>query len=354
MSSATSDVVPRIRVDRIAHVHYQHPSLPNAHKFLLDFGLQVAKETDTQIYYRGFGSQPFIYVAEQSPTSKREFVGAAWVVVSPEDLENAAKLPGASEILSLDHAPGGGRGVILKDPNGFGVMFVYGQELREVESWPLAEIETNTALVKVRKGQFRRYQPGPSRVHKLGHFGLVVKEEDFQKTADWYTKTMTLALSDAVFDPKTKDDRMNFFHVDRGLEWTDHHTFFLACAKPGEPAHIHHSSFEVDDMDTQLLGHDWLEKKGWTNCWGIGRHKLGSQIFDYWFDCSGNILEHYSDGDLVNSETPTSREAAAPDTIHIWGPNVPLAFLTGKVEDVGRAPNPLTGQPASGLEGVKA
>jgi hypothetical protein len=126
-------------------------------------------------------------------------------------------------------------------------------------------------------------------------------------------------------------------------------------------------------MDTQLLGHDWLEKKGWTNCWGIGRHKLGSQIFDYWyvscpsllctliypsnsyrFDPSGNILEHYSDGDLVNSETPTSREAAAPDTIHIWGPNVPLAFLTGKMEDVGRAPNPLTGQPASGLEGVKA
>jgi hypothetical protein len=225
MSTGTHDggVLPRIRVDRITHVHYQHPSLPRAHQFLLDFGLQVAKETDTQIYYRGFGSQPFIYVAEQSPTSERKFIGAAWAVVSLEDLENATKLPGASGILSLDHAPGGGKGVVLKDPNGFGVMFVYGQELREVESWPLAEIETNTALIKARKGQFRRYEPGPSRVHKLGHFGLVVKEEDFKKTAEWYTNTMTLALSDAVFDPKTKDDRMNFFHVDKGLEWTDHH-----------------------------------------------------------------------------------------------------------------------------------
>jgi hypothetical protein len=36
-------------------------------------------------------------------------------------------------------------------------------------------------------------------------------------------------------------------------------------------------------MDTQLIGHDWLEKKGWTNCWGVGRHLLGSQIFDYWY-----------------------------------------------------------------------
>jgi hypothetical protein len=45
---------------------------------------------------------------------------------------------------------------------------------------------------------------------------------------------------------------------------------------------VHHSSFEVHDMDTQLLGHDWLEEQGWKNCWGVGRHFLGSQIFDYW------------------------------------------------------------------------
>lgn len=35
-------------------------------------------------------------------------------------------------------------------------------------------------------------------------------------------------------------------------------------------------------MDTQLLGHYYLEKQGWKNCWGVGRHLLGSQIFDYW------------------------------------------------------------------------
>ncbi|KAH0566250.1 hypothetical protein GP486_000348 [Trichoglossum hirsutum] len=346
---------PRVRIDRLAHVHYQHPSLERANQFFKDFGFIPAKETSTHIYYRGFGSQPFIYVAEQSPTQERKFVGACWVVVSLEDLQNAATLPGASKVLDMpDDVPGGGKFVVLKDPNGFGVMFVYGQTLRDVDSTPLADIKTNTALTKVRKGQFRRYELGPSRVHKLGHFGLVVKKEDFKRTVEWYTETMALALSDAVYDPKTGEDQMKFFHVDKGLEWVDHHSFFLATAKPGEPAHIHHSSFEVDDMDTQLLGHDWLEKKGWTNCWGIGRHVLGSQIFDYWFDASGNIVEHYADGDLVNSTTPASREAAAPNTIYIWGPNVPLAFLTGKIEDVGRAPSALTGQPAAGIEGAKA
>ena len=142
----------------------------------------------------------------------------------------------------------------------------------------------------------------------------------------------------------------------------------MAAGSNDEPSHIHHSSFEVHDMDTQLLGHDWLRKGGWTNAWGVGRHVLGSQIFDYWygdppdslliflplppphtlfhslahlvididrFDASGNIIEHYSDGDLVNRDTPVSREPASPNSLFVWGPNIPLAFLTGRIEDVG-------------------
>jgi hypothetical protein len=235
IASANPDAKPqpRIRVDRLAHVHYQHPSLERASEFLKDFGFIPAKETPTHIYYRGFGSQPFIYVAEKSPTAERKFIGACWAVVSLEDLKNAATLPGATGVMDMpDEVPGGGKCVILKDPNGFGVMFVYGQTLREVDSTPLADIRTNTALTKVRKGQFRRYEAGPSRVHKLGHFGLVVKKEDFRKTVEWYTETITLALSDAVFDPKTGDDQMNFFHVDKGLEWTDHHVSLRFLSSP--------------------------------------------------------------------------------------------------------------------------
>lgn len=48
-------------------------------------------------------------------------------------------------------------------------------------------------------------------------------------------------------------------------------------------AKVHHSSFEVHDLDTQNIGHQHLEDAGWTNAWGVGRHFLGSQIFDYWY-----------------------------------------------------------------------
>jgi len=28
--------------------------------------------------------------------------------------------------------------------------------------------------------------------------------------------------------------------------------------------------------------YQWLTQKKYENCWGVGRHVLGSQIFDYW------------------------------------------------------------------------
>lgn len=38
----------------------------------------------------------------------------------------------------------------------------------------------------------------------------------------------------------------------------------------------------------------------------------------------------------MNEDTPFGREAAAADTLHVWGPNVPLAFLSGRIEDAGK------------------
>lgn len=74
-------------------------------------------------------------------------------------------------------------------------------------------------------------------------------------------------------------DITTFLRLDRGAEQVDHHCFFFY---QGPKFHVHHSSYETHDFDTQVLGHDWLREKGYKNCWGVGRHVLGSQIFDYW------------------------------------------------------------------------
>ena len=50
-----------------------------------------------------------------------------------------------------------------------------------------------------------------------------------------------------------------------------------------------------------------LAKGGREHHAGIGRHVLGSQIFDYWKDPWGHVLEHFTDGDLLNADAETGR-----------------------------------------------
>ncbi|PSN61452.1 hypothetical protein BS50DRAFT_151982 [Corynespora cassiicola Philippines] len=103
----------------------------------------------------------------------------------------------------------------------------------------------------------------------------------------------------------------------------DHHSLFLTSALPGKKTHLHHCSFEVHDYGTQALGHQWLAKRNYKPVWGIGRYILESQIFDYWWDANGNIVEHYADGDLVNKDMPIA-----------YGPDIPLEFLKWRKKNV--------------------
>lgn len=164
-------------------------------------------------------------------------------------------------------------------------------------------------------------------IHKLGHFGFISKNWD--EDVAFYTQKFNFVPSDVLHAPGNSDmDVMTFLHLDLGEEYTDHHTLFVARAPPEMTATMmHHTSFEVDDFDTQLLGHEHLLSKGYTLVWGVGRHILGSQIFDYWKDPSGFTIEHYTDGDLVNVHTKILRqEDQGPNTLSVWGPNLPEVF----------------------------
>lgn len=173
-------------------------------------------------------------------------------------------------------------------------------------------------------GQFQRFHEGPALVHKLGHFGYVCK--DFDSELEFYTSNFNFVASDILYHPQlTEVDVLIFMHLDLGKTFVDHHIMFLQRAAPNvKKTYLHHSSYEVADFDTQLIGHEWLAKKGWKSVWGVGRHILGSQIFDYWEDSSRFKIEHYADGDVVNEDTKARREVAG--AISVWGPELPKDF----------------------------
>ncbi len=51
--------------------------------FTIDFGLHVMKKTETEMWYRGYGPDQYVYYARQGP---KAFLGGSFEVESYEDL----------------------------------------------------------------------------------------------------------------------------------------------------------------------------------------------------------------------------------------------------------------------------
>ncbi|KAH7008880.1 Glyoxalase/Bleomycin resistance protein/Dihydroxybiphenyl dioxygenase [Ilyonectria destructans] len=315
----------RILLDRLSHARYGHPDLEKAKQFFIDFGLVPVLEKDDKIWFRGFGTDPFCYVAEKTHDGKRKFKGGGWIVQSMAELEKAAKLPGSTPI--HDHeGPGGGKVVIMQDIMGEPITLLYGQEERVPQPREVPKrVVWNTWEDKKRLGEFQRPDRDmPSKVHKLGHYGFEVAVGQLHNVYDWYSQTFNLKKTDTLFHAQNNKTVMIFIHIDKGKEFN---IFIAGSLEQKDGIKAHHTSFEVDDIDSQIVGHHHLIRKGHISVFGVGRHVLGSQIFDYWFDPSGFVVEHYVDGDLVNEDSPNNDEPAVAATVSSWGPEIPLRIL---------------------------
>lgn len=144
-------------------MRYQHPDLNQITTFLRDFGMHVTKRTEDRVWYRGYGSDPYVYYAQKG---EKKFLGGTYEVESYMDLERAAELEGAGHICSQDDVPGGGYLLTLKDQDGFPVNLTFGQ--KPVESGKLPQkLILNYEEDKQRKREFQRFQQGPAAVHKV-------------------------------------------------------------------------------------------------------------------------------------------------------------------------------------------
>ncbi|KUL81457.1 hypothetical protein ZTR_09858 [Talaromyces verruculosus] len=304
-------------------VAYGHPDLEKTHKYLTDFGLVEAIRKDGDVYYRGYGVQPVVYIAKETPVP--EFLGVYFEAASLSELEKATKVPGAGAISDF---VAGGKVVTITDPSGIPFHVVFGLEKRDFtppkedsQPYNFPAPADDDVQAKPRRGTFHRMTKGIIPVHKLGHCGYVT--ENFDVSLDFYCQNFNFKPSDVILGPGDSV-MMVFFHVDLGETYSEHHSFFLA--QPGgplQPGTPHHSAFEVNGIDSQFIGHDYLSEQGYKSFWGIGRHIEGSQVFDYWFDLDGFLVEHYTDGDLVNEDTPIGWIARDLKDGNNWGPALP-------------------------------
>ena len=157
------DTSAQIRTVKLAHMRYQHPDLAAISVFLRDFGMQIAKETDDVVYFRGYGVDQYVYYVQKGP---KKFLGGTFEVETYNDLVNASKLAGATPIQSLADAPGGGSLVTLHDPEGQPINLMFGQTPRQADD-PPERLVLNFETEKPRERKFQRFEPGPAAVHKV-------------------------------------------------------------------------------------------------------------------------------------------------------------------------------------------
>lgn len=303
----------------VAYVVYQVTDVDRMESFLRDFGLARAERRDDALYMRGTGPAPYVHVTRAGRDNR--FLGGALRMSSRADLEALTAMSGTSKIEPLP-GPGGGERVRMTTPDGVQIDAVWGMQ----DAPPLPFREPNPFNAAVRKER-RNASLRPKRelcpVLRLGHFVLRVSDHD--RSVEWFQDRFGLLPADYICEPGDENKIVGtFLRCDRGAELVDHHSMLIVQA---EETGVHHCSFEVQDVDAIMGAHDYLAERGYKLDCGVGRHLLGSQIFDYWRDPFGFRVEHYTDGDVVNHEFKPGKFAGTADQTTQWGMNPPREFF---------------------------
>jgi catechol 2,3-dioxygenase-like lactoylglutathione lyase family enzyme len=307
-----------IKVTDLAYGRLRTPDLDLAEEFLTHFGMAKAERTANALYMRGSDAPHHIHVTEKGEPG---FVGFAYEAASLDDLKRVAKAPGASAVETIDE-PGGGKRVRLREPNGYQIEVVYG--IKKLKPIPVKRQALNMGKESLRRaGELMRLPDGPARVKRIGHG--VMASPKVKETVQWFRDTLGLVCSDDVYVGSKDNIIGSFNRLDRGREYVDHHVFFCIM---NDRAGLNHLSFEVQDIDDVFMGHKYLAQLGkYEHMWGMGRHLLGSQIYDYWSDPWGRVHEHWSDTDRLNLKNGSNLISAEEGLISQWGERPPQKFL---------------------------
>lgn len=307
-----------IKVAEFAFPRMEAPNLDEMEEFLTHFGLVRAERTPDALYMRGTDDHHHLHVAHKGGT---KFIGFAYHAADEDDLKRLAKLPGASGIETIDE-PGGGKRVRLTEPNGYRIEVIAGQ--KRVSPVTVARDELNSAREPVRRaGKVMRLSRSPTSIQRIGHG--VLSTPKVKETVAWFRETLGMIRSDDVYAGDKENIIGSFNRLDRGAEYVDHHVFFC---NHNARAGLNHVSYEVQDIDCVFQDHEYIKRLGkYDHMWGIGRHLLGSQVYDYWCDPWGRVHERWADTDRLNAANGGHLLSAEEGFQSQWGDRPPERFL---------------------------
>jgi hypothetical protein len=283
------------------------------------FGFATAARMRDELHLRGTDVGSPCVIIRRGDRSR--FAAVAFQAQDETDVLRLADVTGRSTRALPETL--GGVSVDLVDPSGLPVRVVAGTHMLE----PLPEQAPHVFNFghEVRRANAMQRPPRePTRVQRLGH--VVLQTTTYIKTLNWYLDHLGMIVSDFQFYPgqRGRGPTFSFIRCDRGTTPTDHHTLALALG----PANRYvHSAYQVSDLDALAAGGEYLKEHGYQRAWGIGRHILDSQIFDYWHDPDGFMVEHFTDGDIFDCTLEPGWAPFTASGLAQWGPPVSKDFF---------------------------
>lgn len=180
----------------------------------------------------------------------------------------------------LNDDPGIGYSVVLRDPEG-----------RRVEINTGVEDQTDPAL----------HEYGPDR---LSH--VVLNSVDMAASKHFFQETLGFRISDTY-----EDDQMVFLTCNE-----IHHCIVLA---PGRWTSLNHVAFEVDSTDEVMRALGRMRQAGHDTIWGPGRHGPGGNVFCYFVDPAGNVIEYTAELIELTADWEPQAWARSQENADVWG-----------------------------------
>lgn len=167
---------------------------------------------------------------------------------------------------------------------------------------------------------------------RLGH--VVLASPDIEKSTAFYFDGLGFRVTDQFVGANGTFGRVE----------TDHHNLLIHRSRVG---YLNHYAIEVDDFDA--IGENGaavVADNPDSHIIGVGRHLLGSNLFWYLRDPSGNMFEFFADMDHINDDDDWAKNhsrtdwgaPSAPAPVQAWGdaPNEAF-FAVPDLEEIAQA-----------------
>jgi catechol 2,3-dioxygenase-like lactoylglutathione lyase family enzyme len=289
-----------VNITQLRHVALIAPDLERSRAFFTAaWGLRDGGTCDGVCYLRTQSSEPFALALRAGAQRRIERIAFALpgrdaVDAAARELERAGvTLLGPPHQLAT---PGGGYGLQLLDPD---------QRCVELSAGIVPAEPSNE----------------PAVPQKLAH--VVVNTPDLDRATNFYADVLGLRISD------WSEHTMSFLRCD-----AEHHAIAFNAAPH---ASYNHTSWTMGSIDELFRAQGRVRAWGVPLSWGTGRHGPGNQVFNYFIEPSGYVVELIADGIAIDDEAAWEPRVwvRAPQFMDLWGTSGPpgpeiRAAMTGE------------------------